>query len=66
MSSIGWFAAGMCAAFLGQWLGMLWLAKQRERFYCDFYRRRCGNPPPPPGMPCKPQPHGGRTVPAEP
>lgn len=45
MTSIGWFAAGMCAALLGQWLGMVWLAKERERFYCDFYRRRGSNPP---------------------
>ena len=42
MSAVGWFAAGVCAALLGQWLGMLWVARQRKRFYDDFHRRRAG------------------------
>jgi hypothetical protein len=32
VSPVNWFAAGMCAAFGGQWLGMLLIAGQRRRF----------------------------------
>jgi hypothetical protein len=45
VSAVGWFAAGVCAALLGQWLGLLWVARQRERFRYDIDRRRGSNPP---------------------
>jgi hypothetical protein len=35
----------MCAAFLAQWLWMLWVTRQRERFYDDCRRRRGSDPP---------------------
>jgi hypothetical protein len=46
MSNFGWFFAGMCIAFGGQLLGMLWLAKQRQRF--SRYRPPRSRP-----MPCQ-------------
>jgi hypothetical protein len=40
MTPAGWFAAGMCAVLAGQWLGMLLLAYQRQRFYNEFRNRK--------------------------
>jgi hypothetical protein len=59
VSPFGWFAAGMCVALGGQWLGMLLVAWQRQRFYADFHRRRRGSNPPPPGRKQPPPPAPG-------
>jgi hypothetical protein len=40
MSPFDWFAAGMCVALGGQWLGMLLVAWERQRFYNNFRGRR--------------------------
>jgi hypothetical protein len=44
MSQLDWFAAGMCVALGGQWLGMLLVAWERQRFYDNFRGRRMGPP----------------------
>lgn len=41
MTPIGWFAAGMGAAFLGQWLGMLMLPRPRRRRSVPARLRHC-------------------------
>jgi hypothetical protein len=44
MSPFDWFAAGMCVGLGGQWLGMLLVARERQRFYDNFGGRRMGPP----------------------
>jgi hypothetical protein len=73
MNAIAWFAMG--ALFSLVLCGWPW--HHRFSRYSSSSRYRAGEDsngncvpmppaPPPPGMPRKPQPHGGRTVPAEP
>jgi hypothetical protein len=54
VNAADWFAAGMCAAFLAQWLWMSWVTRQRERFYDDLRRRRGSNSPAPGNKPAPP------------
>jgi hypothetical protein len=44
MTPVAWFAAGICVALGGQWLGMLLVAWQRQRFYDNLRARRMGPP----------------------
>lgn len=50
MSPVGWLAAGMCAAYLGQWLGMLMLS--RRQGHIRRAARRMGLPQGSYGPPC--------------
>jgi hypothetical protein len=70
---VGWFAAGLCTAFLGQWLGMLLLSRRQGHlrraaaalpmFIEGRVQRGNGNGGPSTAKPpIKPQPHGRRMI----